>query len=798
MKLIGRTELSKILLYLVWLPVVLNCRTMPSQAANNNAWSNSIAMPVPVVANVAAGEPELPRFYLDTTYVPPTKAPKLVAAGDNLQAAINAAQPGDVLALQAGATFTGNFTLPAKSGSDWIIIRSSAPDNALPPPGSRISPSFANVMPKIVAPNDISALTATDGAHHYRFIGVEITIASNVERNNNLVTLGDRQTSLAQLPHDLIFDRVFIHGNESATVRRGVALNSASTAIIDSYISDCHEAGQESQAIAGWNGPGPFKIVNNYLEGAGVNILIGGADPTIPNLVPSDIEFQRNYCFKPTSWKVDEPDYAGRHWTVKNHFELKNAQRVLVNGNLFENNWADAQVGFSILFTVRNQDGTAPWSVVQDVTFTNNIIRHSGSGLNMSGTDNNAASQPTRRVRVSNNLFDDINGPRWGGAGGRWLQFVLGPADVTIEHNTAFQTGLIAIADELPSSQGFVFRNNLVPHNEFGFFGSGIGTGNAALDYYFPGAVFIKNVIVGGPKDLYPADNFFPANLEAVGFVDFANKNYRLSSSSPFKKAGTDGRDVGVDFDLLNSSLNGLTSVASVSAASYFSDTLALESIAASFGTNMSGSTQVAVSTPLPTELGGTTVKVKDKFNVEWPCPLFFVSPTQINFQVPPVSALGSAEMTVFNGNVPVARGTIQVSAVSPGLFTANATGSGLPTAVVLRVRSNNTSQFEAIAQYDPGQNRFIPIPIDLGPVGDQVFLILYGTGIRYRGTLASVSVNIGGVENQVTFAAAQGGLIGLDQINVRLQRSLIGRGDVDVNLTVEGRAANRVQVNFK
>jgi uncharacterized protein (TIGR03437 family) len=212
----------------------------------------------------------------------------------------------------------------------------------------------------------------------------------------------------------------------------------------------------------------------------------------------------------------------------------------------------------------------------------------------------------------------------------------------------------------------------------------------------------------------------------------------------------------------------------------------------------MSGSTQVAVSTPLPTELGGTTVKVKDKFNVEWPCPLFFVSPTQINFQVPPVSALGSAEMTVFNGNVPVARGTIQVSAVSPGLFTANATGSGLPTAVVLRVRSNNTSQFEAIAQYDPGQNRFIPIPIDLGPVGDQVFLILYGTGIRYRGTLASVSVNIGGVENQVTFAAAQGGLIGLDQINVRLQRSLIGRGDVDVNLTVEGRAANRVQVNFK
>jgi hypothetical protein len=221
------------------------------------------------------------------------------------------------------------------------------------------------------------------------------------------------------------------------------------------------------------------------------------------------------------------------------------------------------------------------------------------------------------------------------------LQVVLGPTDVTVEHNTAFQTGSLAVADQLPASQRFVFRNNIAPHNEFGFFGSGIGTGNAALDYYFPGAVFLKNVIIGGPKDLYPADNFFPASFETVGFVDFINKNYRLSSASPFKMAGTDGKDVGVNFDLLNAALNGVSTVASVSAASYFSDTLALESIAASFGSNMASTTQVAVSTPLPTELAGTRVIVKDKFNVEWPCPLFFVSPTQINFQVPNRFGLG-------------------------------------------------------------------------------------------------------------------------------------------------------------
>jgi uncharacterized protein (TIGR03437 family) len=797
MSFIEKSKLNKILFALGLMSISLNCRTTPSQAANTGPAANSIAVSAPSTANVAAGQPELPRFYLNTTYVAPTKAPTQVKAGDNLQAAINAAQPGDVLALEAGATFTGNFTLPNKSGSGWIIIRSAAPDSSLPAPGSRISPSFANAMPKLVSANDKSILSVANGAHHYRFIGIEFTIASSVTRNNNLISLGDGQTSVDQLAHDLIFDRVYIHGNANATVRRGIALNSASTAVIDSYISDCHEAGADSQAIAGWNGPGPFKIVNNYLEGAGENFLLGGADPTIPNLVPSDVEFQRNYCYKPTSWKIGEPNYNGKHWTVKNSFELKNSQRVLINGNIFENCWGDAQAGFAILFTVRNQDGGSPWSVVQDVTFTNNIIRHSGSGLNISGADDLNPSQPTTRVRISNNLFDDINGPRWEAAG-RWLQIVLGPSYVTIDHNTAFQTGLVAIADQLPASQNFVFRDNLAPHNEYGFFGSDIGTGNAALNHYFPGVVFRKNVLIGGSKDSYPADNFFPANIDAVGFVDRANANYRLASSSPYKKAGTDGKDIGVDFDAMNAGQNGISSVSSVSAASYASDVIALESIASAFGANLASSTQSATSTPLPTELAGATVKVKDKFNVEWSCPLFFVSPTQINFQVPTVSALGAAEVSVLSGDIVLAKGSIQVASVSPGLFTANASGSGLPTAVLLRVRSNNQSQFEPVAQYDPAQNKFVATPIDFGAVTDQVFLILYGTGVRYRSALSNVSVNIGGIENQVTFAGSQGGFVGLDQINVRLQRTLIGRGDVDVVMTVDGQPSNIVQVNVK
>ncbi len=501
---------------------------------------------------VFAADPELPRVYLDTTYAPPSGRTINLAAGDNLQTAINQARPGDVIKLQAGATFKGNFVLPKKSGSGWIVIRSAAPDANLPPSGTRITPSHSNALPKIVTPNSEPAIAAADGAHHYRFIGVEFTLETGVPMTYNLISLGDNQNSLDKVPNNFIFDRVYVHGNAKATLRRGFALNSASTAIVDSYVSDCHEVGADSQAIAGWNTPGPLKIVNNYLEGAGENFILGGADPNIPNLVPSDIEFRGNHCFKPLSWKVGDPNYGGKHWTIKNSFELKNAQRVLIDGNLFENNWVDAQTGFSILFTVRNQDGTAPWSVVQDVTFTNNIIRHTACGVNIHGTDDIKPSAQTKRIRISNNLFEDIGGDRWGGQGsGRLFQIGVGggPGDLTIENNTAFQTNHIVAAGGDPPCQGFVFRNNIVAHNEYGFFGSGKGTGSSALNFYFPGAVFTKNVIVGGSSSQYPAGNFFISSFDQVGFVDKAGGNYRLGEKSRYRNAGADGKDIGYQFD---------------------------------------------------------------------------------------------------------------------------------------------------------------------------------------------------------------------------------------------------------
>ncbi|MBO0722346.1 MAG: hypothetical protein J2P41_16080, partial [Blastocatellia bacterium] len=161
-------------------------------------------------SGVSGNEPELPRVYLDTTYKQPAGAQKQISAGGDLQAALDAARPGDVLTLQAGATFTGNFKLPVKSGSEWIVVRSSNTDSTLPRPGVRVTPANANSMARIVSPNGDPALRAGDGAHHFRFIGIEFAYAPSVKQSNSLIVLGDGQTSLAQLPHDLIFDRVYI------------------------------------------------------------------------------------------------------------------------------------------------------------------------------------------------------------------------------------------------------------------------------------------------------------------------------------------------------------------------------------------------------------------------------------------------------------------------------------------------------------------------------------------------------------------------------------------------------------
>jgi hypothetical protein len=517
----------------------------------------ALALLPAATAAAAAALPAPPAVYLDTTPVAAAGRTITVNAGGSFQAALNSAQPGDVIALQPGAVFTGPFTLPTKSGSGWITIRSATADSNLPPAGTRVTPAHASVMPKLQGPSSQAAITTAPGAHHYRFVGVEIRPVPGTY-TFGLVLLGSGgERDVSALPSNIVFDRCYIHGDPNLGGKRGVGLNSRSTAIIDSYLSDWKGQGQDTQAIAGWNGPGPFKIVNNYIEGAGENVMFGGSDPAITNLVPSDIEFRRNLVAKPMAWNHNDPGaYAGKRWTIKNLFELKNAARVMVDGNVFQNNWVDAQSGFAVQLTVRNQDGGAPWSTLRDITFTNNIVRNSAAGINVLGRDDLFSSDQTQRVLIKNNVFENIGGPRLG-TNGRLFQLISSATDVIIDHNTAFGTGNVITAAG-GDTLNFVYRNNIAPHNEYGVIGDAAGMGNNALAAYFPGVQFARNVLAGGNASLYPADNFFPSSLSGVGFVNMSGGNYRLATSSPYRNAGTDGRDLGADIDALEDALDGI------------------------------------------------------------------------------------------------------------------------------------------------------------------------------------------------------------------------------------------------
>jgi hypothetical protein len=528
-------------------------RLWPTLAPVACTASTSGLPPPGLDARPAGSAPELPRLRVEVPVAASAGLVRVVVGGEDLQGAIEAARPGDILALEPGAVFTGPIRLPKKTGDEWITIRTNVPDGPLPPPGTRVGPSQAPLMAKIESASD-SAITASPGAHHYRFIGIEVRPRPGAFLYN-LVTLGTRERSLDDLPHHIVFERCYLHGDPEVGGRRGIAANSRHTAVVDSYLSDFKESGADSQAILGWNGLGPIAIVNNYLEAAGENVMFGGGDPAITNLVPSDIEVRGNHFAKPLSWKQGEAGYRNTSWTVKNLFELKNARRVLIDGNVFENNWLEAQVGFAIQFTVRNQEGGAPWSVVEDVTFSNNIVRHAGSGINILGHDDNWPSQPTRRITIRNNVFDDVGGARWG-SDGRLFQVLAQAADVVIDHNTAFHTGNIIMADQGPLA-GFVYRNNITPHNDYGIIGTGTGVGSRTLSAYFPDAVVRRNVIAGGQAALYPEDNFFPASLAQVGFMDLARGDYRLSPNSPYRRAGTDGKDLGADFTELSGAMLG-------------------------------------------------------------------------------------------------------------------------------------------------------------------------------------------------------------------------------------------------
>jgi hypothetical protein len=532
---------------------------------------------------LAATLPELPRIYVDTT-MPSTSVTKTVCASgcnytnDKLQQAIDDAQLGTTITLQPGVTYTPvgdlGFILKNKtSGSGWIIIKSANTDSALPRSGTRLTPAYASVMPKIARSSlGLYALSCERTAHHYRIIGVEFMNTGNVDTRilgSTFVACNSiLETSLAMQSHHILFDRVYIHGPSaggSVGVKFGIVFGGQHQGVIDSTIEDI-TYGSDAVTVISWVGAGPFVIKNNTLSSSGENIMFGGANTIITNLIPSDIEIRRNYIYKPLKWR-DNPAYNSgtNKIVVKNLSELKNAQRVLIDGNVFENMWPSGQPGFALTFTPRQgRSGVLanqPWTVVRDVTVTNNLFKSAANGIAISGRDINTT--PGGRYLIKNNLFTKSGG--YPGTG-ILFQVLNGPFDVTIQHNTvasyaaATSVGTTLMFESEPM-QRFVLQDNIFLARYYPFFAGSLGTCYAQyLGTVIPGYVWTNNVFAGpwptpagcaSSKSPQGNGNAYPAGESSIGYVNLAGGNYSLATGSLYKNAASDRTDIGVNWPAL-------------------------------------------------------------------------------------------------------------------------------------------------------------------------------------------------------------------------------------------------------
>jgi hypothetical protein len=481
---------------------------------------------VPPPSN-SVGIAELPRVYLSTGMPAVTGPVTVVEAGQSLQAALNAAVRPSVIQLAAGAVFEGNYVLPAKPGTGVIILRSAG---TLPPEGVRVTQASAVSYARIVTPNSMPALrTAAGGdASHYRIVGVEIT--SSATMTYSIVHIGDYDntaTSVDMLPSNVVLDRVYVHGTATSGIQRCVTMHAKAGAVIDSRLSDCHIKGFDSQAIVSWLSPGPLKFVNNYLEGAGENLMIGGADPRITGLVGSDIEIRRNHFYKPLSWQTSGA------WTVKNCFELKNARRVLVEANIFENNWADGQDGFCVVLKSINDGGRCTWCETRDVTFRWNRIINSPGGFNMVAVQayNGGGAIPMNRLVIEQVEMVDVGftGPQVSGANYRMFQLLGNLTSIHVSRVTS-----LAGANQIIMFSGFPmtdlrFTDNLLAKTTYGVFGDGGTQGTAALTKYAPGFTFTGNALIGVACAIYPAGNTCPTTAPTLPGVDRAALDAKLA-----------------------------------------------------------------------------------------------------------------------------------------------------------------------------------------------------------------------------------------------------------------------------
>ena len=539
-----------------------------------------------------------------------------VNSGDDLQAALNAAQCGNTIQLQAGATFTGIFKFPARScdNNHWIIVRTSSPDSALPAEGQRLTPCYAavaslpgrpqytcdnpqNVLAKLVDSGLIGPVIFQTGANHYRLIGLELTRPTGTRGAVTLISVAPGGTASY-----IVLDRSWVHGTTQDESRVGFELSGTNNvAVVDSYFNDFHCTAisgtcSEAHAVHGGSGnyqDGTFKIEDNFLEASAQAILFGGAAATT---TPTDITIRFNHFFKPWQWMKGNSPFqggvTGNPFIVRHHLEFKNAIRVLIEDNLLENVWGGfGETGDAILLTPKSQHiksggNVCPICQVTDVTLRYMHIIHASGGIviatALSGNGRNGApAMAGARFSIHDVVMDDINRQY---VGGGWL-FSVGNAwptnplnTITIDHITGFPDsngGVLLLKNQIsnPPMYGFVFTNSLVSAGRYPVWNGGGGATSCAhsdvpltsLNNCFTSYTFNNNALIAAPAhyppSAWPTGNLFATNTNSVDFAQYDDSNggnYQLMPGSPYKNMGSDGLDLGADIAGLNAALAGV------------------------------------------------------------------------------------------------------------------------------------------------------------------------------------------------------------------------------------------------
>lgn len=496
------------------------------------------------------GVAELPRVLVDATYPTPTRSYR-IAAGSNFQTALDTAKSGDLILTPPGATWVGNFILRKKGpSSSYITIRTDTSDAVMGAPGVRMTPTraaAARLTKFQTATNNVPTFATEDSSHHWRLTGLDIGNNGVPDQLNMLVRFGDGasagQTVFANIPAFLILDRDYIHASPTMELKRCLSFNSAWTAVVDSWLAECHGNGGEAQAINGYNGPGPFLIRNNHIEASHMAFMWGGADPFSAQFTPQDITVVYNHVTRPQSWRVtvNPPGTVAGQWQAKNMVEDKNVQRYLIQGNVIENVWADAQAGFAFVMKSENQQGTAPYTTSSDITIRFNIIQCVASVFNFSGKGSNPTPNVTAaRITAHDNYVPQINTAACNGDGIP-IQLLTGVTDVYISHNTFLNSGASLEGVEISGSPAVVrptITGNIFYTGDFGIHRDGGTPAEVSPDYTY-------NAIIGGNN--YP----FSCSVWPVGTTC-------PSTLAGVTGNGADGRPLGADMSAVNAQTAGV------------------------------------------------------------------------------------------------------------------------------------------------------------------------------------------------------------------------------------------------